>query len=619
MGASPQAKGGGANALDSKPSFLQKLFGKKKSLPPPNDHASRRSSSPSILEGEMRPRLASQSGQLVTVVGGAVLIGESDSSDEEDGEEGIPKDSQMKRSSSEHSNLKSTTQTEGSPSYNPLTKKQSLKGLVSPIGTSPSPLALAHKSPLQNNSCVFDTLDSSKINSIFRTPPKGERRKVTLPRNEPKYGFRLETYTPYLKRTVKQTFVQSVNPGSPAFLAGLFAGDMIVEVDGMNVSQCSVEEVVKMFKAEKAGETMIQMSVVFVDGLTRLDIKKKAEALRKELRQKQQKLKELLEKEKATHPATSPMATPPVTTPMTTPPVTTPMTTHLTNASTTSFERVCAETPTDAHHPVVSINKGWIMWEESVASAKPNGPLLYQYNSHLNKSIVLVNGEVNTLSCDVMVMPSSSCWTSVITAKQNNAMYQYLRHGGSGLWDELSSIKQGKLGDVLSTGGHGLPVRRIYHCLIGRGEDSAQLCVGEALRLARNEGHLTLALWVDGFAFAQVPPDMLVESVRQWLAEDGNGCCFHHVIFSCSTFFSDTETQLERYFPHRQLDPSDTQGDSGQSDSMSDDGSCSPEGIQEAPVAKDKPLAARLTSTVEPQDQGNQQFDIMPGALQSDV
>ena len=29
-----------------------------------------------------------------------------------------------------------------------------------------------------------------------------------------------------------------------------------MEVDGMNVSQCSVEEVVKMFKAEKAGETM---------------------------------------------------------------------------------------------------------------------------------------------------------------------------------------------------------------------------------------------------------------------------------------------------------------------------------------------------------------------------
>lgn len=50
--------------------------------------------------------------------------------------------------------------------------------------------------------------------------------------------------------------MQSVNLGSPAFLAGLFAGDMIVEVDGVNVSRCPMEEVVKVFKAEKPGETM---------------------------------------------------------------------------------------------------------------------------------------------------------------------------------------------------------------------------------------------------------------------------------------------------------------------------------------------------------------------------
>ena len=36
-------------------------------------------------------RLASQSGQSVTMVGGGVLIGDSDTSDEEDGEEGISK------------------------------------------------------------------------------------------------------------------------------------------------------------------------------------------------------------------------------------------------------------------------------------------------------------------------------------------------------------------------------------------------------------------------------------------------------------------------------------------------------------------------------------------------
>ena len=48
--------------------------------------------------------------------------------------------------------------------------------------------------------------------------------------------------------------MQSVNPGSPAFLAGLFAGDMIVEVDGVDVSHCPVEGLVKVFKGDKAAE-----------------------------------------------------------------------------------------------------------------------------------------------------------------------------------------------------------------------------------------------------------------------------------------------------------------------------------------------------------------------------
>ena len=66
---------------------------------------------------------------------------------------------------------------------------------------------------------------------------------------------RAQTYTIHTgHRKVEQTFVQSVNPGSPAFLAGLFAGDMIVEVDGVDVSHASVEDVVKVFKGEKPGD-----------------------------------------------------------------------------------------------------------------------------------------------------------------------------------------------------------------------------------------------------------------------------------------------------------------------------------------------------------------------------
>lgn len=44
---------------------------------------------------------------------------------------------------------------------------------------------------------------------------------------------------------VLQTFVQSVAPGSPSFMAGLYPGDAIIEVDGKNVKYAPVEEVVK--------------------------------------------------------------------------------------------------------------------------------------------------------------------------------------------------------------------------------------------------------------------------------------------------------------------------------------------------------------------------------------
>lgn len=41
-----------------------------------------------------------------------------------------------------------------------------------------------------------------------------------------------------------QTFVQSVAPGSPAFMGGLYPGDAIIEVNGVNVRYAPVEEVV---------------------------------------------------------------------------------------------------------------------------------------------------------------------------------------------------------------------------------------------------------------------------------------------------------------------------------------------------------------------------------------
>lgn len=52
-----------------------------------------------------------------------------------------------------------------------------------------------------------------------------------------------------------QTFVQSVNPGSPSFMAGLYPGDAIVEVNSVDVKYAPVENVVEAIQAEgKDGE-----------------------------------------------------------------------------------------------------------------------------------------------------------------------------------------------------------------------------------------------------------------------------------------------------------------------------------------------------------------------------
>ena len=52
-----------------------------------------------------------------------------------------------------------------------------------------------------------------------------------------------------------QTFVQSVNPGSPSFMAGLYPGDAIVEVNGVDVKYAPVESVVEEIqKGSKTGE-----------------------------------------------------------------------------------------------------------------------------------------------------------------------------------------------------------------------------------------------------------------------------------------------------------------------------------------------------------------------------
>lgn len=49
---------------------------------------------------------------------------------------------------------------------------------------------------------------------------------------------------------VMQTFVQSVAPGSPSHLAGLYPGDAIVEVNGVDVKYVPMDNIVDAIKKE---------------------------------------------------------------------------------------------------------------------------------------------------------------------------------------------------------------------------------------------------------------------------------------------------------------------------------------------------------------------------------
>ena len=47
-----------------------------------------------------------------------------------------------------------------------------------------------------------------------------------------------------------QTFVQSVAAGSPAFMAGLYPGDAIVEVNGVDVKYSPMDSIVDAIRKE---------------------------------------------------------------------------------------------------------------------------------------------------------------------------------------------------------------------------------------------------------------------------------------------------------------------------------------------------------------------------------
>lgn len=79
------------------------------------------------------------------------------------------------------------------------------------------------------------------VQRIISNPPFGEERKLKMEAGgEGELGYLLEGYDPE-GEAVQHVFVVKVEPGSPAYRAGLFQGDAICEVDGIDVRYQTVE------------------------------------------------------------------------------------------------------------------------------------------------------------------------------------------------------------------------------------------------------------------------------------------------------------------------------------------------------------------------------------------
>ena len=69
-------------------------------------------------------------------------------------------------------------------------------------------------------------------------------RLIVLSRSAEGFGFHMYTN----KQLQGGQYVKSVNPNSPAYHAGMLAGDHIVEVDGVNVERLTHQEVVQRIR-----------------------------------------------------------------------------------------------------------------------------------------------------------------------------------------------------------------------------------------------------------------------------------------------------------------------------------------------------------------------------------
>uniref|UniRef100_A0A1I7S861 PDZ domain-containing protein n=1 Tax=Bursaphelenchus xylophilus TaxID=6326 RepID=A0A1I7S861_BURXY len=125
---------------------------------------------------------------------------------------------------------------------------------------------------------VFLRTKRNLVKKILRSPAKMAHAKLVLKRrsmNE-RLGIGIAIETNDLTDRVVSVRVEQIEEGSVAHMAGLEAGDRILEVDGQEVHECNREECLSLFQNARLQCILIILPGQFVDAIHRMNTTQRA-------------------------------------------------------------------------------------------------------------------------------------------------------------------------------------------------------------------------------------------------------------------------------------------------------------------------------------------------------
>jgi len=136
-------------------------------------------------------------------------------------------------------------------------------------------------------------------------PPRNKRRTLLLhKKGEQGYGFWLQTckFTEKNGPSQKRTFVRHVEDEGPAYMAGLREGDVIVEVENIDVSDQDHKKIVDLISQ---ADDKLRLVVTFTDAVRRVDLTVRLKKRQSVLKAKMEELERINDQEQAVIDGTS--------------------------------------------------------------------------------------------------------------------------------------------------------------------------------------------------------------------------------------------------------------------------------------------------------------------------